>query len=86
MLSSNSKRKICGFLHHHSDNTIQEGSIIKYQYDIKYYKIILYNIKEYLYIIFISKGIHKYSSPPSKVPNKITNKLKDIIKEASEEL
>ncbi|CAG8579137.1 7905_t:CDS:10, partial [Cetraspora pellucida] len=87
VLSSNSKRKTCGFLHRYSDNTVQEGSIIKHQCDVKYYKIIPYNIKECPYVILISKGIHKHSPPPStKVPNEITNKLKDIIKEASEEL
>ncbi|CAG8714304.1 13918_t:CDS:2, partial [Cetraspora pellucida] len=76
-----------GFLHHYSDNTVQEGSIIKHQCNIKYYKIIPYNIKECPYVILISKGIHKHSPPlPTKIPNETTNKLKDIIKESSEEL
>ncbi|CAG8830593.1 32518_t:CDS:2, partial [Racocetra persica] len=75
------------FLHHYSDSTIQEGFIIQYYYNVKYYKIVLYDIKKYSYVILISKGIYKHSSfPSSKVYNKITNKLKVIIKEASEEL
>ena len=54
---------------------------------LKYYKIVPYDIKNYPYVILISKGIHKHSPPPpSKVPNEIINKLKTIIEEASEEL
>ena len=76
-----------GFLHRHSDETIQEGNIIKHLCDVKYYKIVPYDIKKCPYVILISKGIHKHPPPPpNKVPVEIINKLKVIIKEASEEL
>ncbi|CAG8506375.1 11712_t:CDS:2 [Cetraspora pellucida] len=87
VLSSNSKRKTCGFLHRHPNGTINEELIIKHQCDVKYFKIISYDTKKYPYVIPISKGIHKHLPPPSsKVPVKIINKLKIIIEETSEDL
>jgi hypothetical protein len=74
-------------LYHFSDGLVKVGLIVKYQYDIKYFKNISYNIKECLYIILISKRIYKYSPPlPSKIPVEITNKLKAIIEKAFKEL
>ncbi|CAG8846009.1 31332_t:CDS:2, partial [Gigaspora margarita] len=81
------EKHVMRFLYHHSNGTIQKGSIIKHQCDIKYYKIVPNDIKNNPYVILISKEIHKHSPPsPSKVSNKIINKLKTIIEEASEEL
>ncbi|CAG8834825.1 27251_t:CDS:1, partial [Racocetra persica] len=62
-------------------------SIIKHHCDIKYFKIVPYDIKKCPYVIFISKEIYKYLSPlPSKVLFEIMNKLKFMIEEASEEI
>ncbi|CAB5195378.1 unnamed protein product [Rhizophagus irregularis] len=87
ILSSNSRRKTCGFLHQHSDDRIKEGRIVEHKCKNKFYKIIPLDLKKTPYVILISKGIHTHHPPPpSNVPSDITEKLKKMIEVESEEL
>ncbi|CAB4417119.1 unnamed protein product [Rhizophagus irregularis] len=87
ILSSNSRRKTCGFLHQHSDDRIKEGKIVEHKCNNKFYKIIPLDLEKTPYVILISKGIHNHHPPPpSNVPSDITEKLKKMIEMESEEL
>ncbi|CAG8516839.1 13496_t:CDS:10 [Cetraspora pellucida] len=86
IFSSNSRRKLCGFLHKNSDNSFQEGKIIKMNCGVKFHKIIPFDLKKTPYIILVCKGIHSHPPPPpQEVPLDIMNKLKTLIKSSSEQ-
>ncbi|RGB34888.1 hypothetical protein C1646_759990 [Rhizophagus diaphanus] len=65
-------------------NIIKQGSIIRKECGVKYYKIVPADIESCPYIIIVSKGIHTHPPPPpNHVPSAIRSRLQELIYQAN---
>ncbi|PKC54766.1 hypothetical protein RhiirA1_476703 [Rhizophagus irregularis] len=71
---------------YYTKTTIKQGLIIQKTCDVKYFKIILLNIKSCLYVILILKGIYSHLPfPSSRVPLTICSScLQKLIYQAND--
>ena len=61
------------------------GIIVEKLCNVKFYKFIPHNLKEYPFIALVCIGIHNHPPPPpERTPNDIKNNLQVMIKEAIE--
>ncbi|RIB22191.1 hypothetical protein C2G38_2174627 [Gigaspora rosea] len=82
ILFFSAKQNKCPYLHVTTNNTITHGIIQKpnLKCPVQFWYYISKGLKEYSFIIILSKGIHNHpASPLVKTPKSILNDLKDII-------